>query len=383
MRNGVKVLAVLLAAIMSLGMITATALATGSLERATDAADGNQSLYDKINIGDITREGGDPPEISGAASALAVEKEWYEYLTYSEQPISSYRLTDDRRLVFYDPYNYSDAMLMEVTGQDADWSTANSISVSVTTSKSYSWTKGSGTSSDTSVQVQDGRDINYGYTKGTSASTTKGWSSTKSKTESDTQGKVLSRSIAIEVGYEAPAGWSASGTFTVSRDKTKSSTVENGFSVSGNGSIGIGSNESTTEGWSTVANRITTSTGSSTSTSSGWSTSSSKTVTRTFNATHFSANGSPLSWKIVQYTVYMPLKYDLQCRIDGEWVTTDSSYCLLTTIEGTCRSWIQNDVVYLEHWGTGQPVQWANFWRTFFTKEDLVAAYSSKLYPDS
>ena len=79
----------------------------------------------------------------------------------------------------------------------------------------------------------------------------------------------------------------------------------------------------------------------------------------------------------------MPMKYQVEYLVDNEWVFGGFNYCLLTTIQGTTRSWIQNNVVYYEHWGTGEAVTWDEFWNQFFTEERLIAAYRNRLYPDN
>jgi hypothetical protein len=131
-----------------------------------------------------------------------------------------------------------------------------------------------------------------------------------------------------------------------------------------------------------IADRITTSTGVATSATQSWSTTDSFTVSKTYEAGYFNASGAPLQWKIVKYTVRMPMFYRVQYLIDDEWITSASGYILLNTVQGTCRAWLENNTAYYEHWGTGEPVTWNEFWGTFFTKESLIAAYQNKLYPD-
>ena len=79
----------------------------------------------------------------------------------------------------------------------------------------------------------------------------------------------------------------------------------------------------------------------------------------------------------------MPMYYIVQRKVGDEWINVGEDFCLLTTLQGTCRSWIENNVVYYEHWGTGEKVTWNDFWSGFFTKEGLAAAYQNKLYPDN
>lgn len=108
-----------------------------------------------------------------------------------------------------------------------------------------------------------------------------------------------------------------------------------------------------------------------------------KTVDKTFYAVYFSEYGAPYAWKLVDYTVYLPLKCDVQFKkSDGTWVSSgEDVYCLLATVQGTCRSYIKNNVAYIEHWGTGEPVTVDDFWQGFFTKEALIRSYQNSLLP--
>lgn len=78
----------------------------------------------------------------------------------------------------------------------------------------------------------------------------------------------------------------------------------------------------------------------------------------------------------------MPMYFQAEYLVDGEWIYGEGNYCTINTIQGTCRAWLENNVAYYEHWGTGQPVTWDEFWGQFFTEESLIAAYKNKLYPD-
>ena len=102
----------------------------------------------------------------------------------------------------------------------------------------------------------------------------------------------------------------------------------------------------------------------------------------TYNALYFNASGTPYRWRIVKYTVYLPLYCEKQTLVNGEWVVTDTSYCKLATVQGTCREWI-NNVAYIEDWRTGEPVQVENFWEEFFTLSALIKAYNDKLIPEN
>ena len=365
-----QALALCLAISLSMGMIVVAAVgssATSNNTLAKQALEQTYGKYQKIDINSITGEGGNPPEISGAASAAAAEKAWYEYIPYSSQAVASIRIDDDRRLLFFDPFDYSNAMIMDVTGEENDWSSANSLEISYTTGSTISEGKESSSESSTSIEVAEGKDVDFSYSKGMSLAVTKGWSQNWSNTKTTTTG----------------------GEYTIGKEGVLSGKASLGFSNESSHSVGeensFTSEDSLSEthGWTEVANRVTKATGSASSTNTSWSTEDSKTVTQVYNAAYFNAAGSPLQWKVVQYTVYMPMKYELQCRIDGEWVTTDSAYCVLTTMQGTCRAYMKNTQAYIEHWGTGEAVLWDDFWDGFFTEETLLEAYKNKLYPDN
>ena len=100
----------------------------------------------------------------------------------------------------------------------------------------------------------------------------------------------------------------------------------------------------------------------------------------TYNALYFNSNGTPYRWRVVKYTVYLPLYCEKQVLKDGQWITDASAYCLLATVQGTCREWI-NNVAYIEDWRTGEPVAVENFWKEFFSKESLMKAYKENMLP--
>lgn len=359
--------AILITAIVS-SLIPATVFVIA--EGASSAGAALQSIHKKIDISVITGEGGSPEEITGKASSLAKEKLWYEYIMYSSEPVWICDYNSNVRTLFYDPYDYSGALLMNVNDSITDWSSANSVSVEYTTSNSVETGKESTTSTETSIEQAQGRDEYSSNTSETSKSGTTEWSNTWN----------YSNSIAAEIGSELGTDGGVMGVVAkITANLTASEAYDNGGSTGG--SDGTGSSEGKTEGWTQVADRLTKSTGSSFAASNSWSTTDSKTISTTYNATYFNDVGSPLQWKVVKYNIYMPMYVEVQYKCDDEWYTIESSYCILTTVQGTCRAYMQNGVAYYEHWGTGEPVTWDEFWSGFFTEGSLLAAYKNKLYP--
>lgn len=388
------------------------------------------SKHEKIDVSNVTGEGKNPEEINGFASAAAANKQWFEYITYNNTPAGEIRFSNDNYVLLYDPYVYNDALIMELTNAE-EWSSADSISVTYQTSNTLSIEKSKSDTSETGITRQLGVDMSG--TEGTSSSTSRSDEESFSRSSgtsttynnsiniSATAGTEVGSSITMTQGIEAGletgletgvqvgselAGGTASTTVsstvsekistsiseTVNSNITASATVgeshdearsqsedtTNARSTNSSQSSSVDSSKT----WSTVSDRLTTSTGTSTAISNQVSTSDSKSVTRTFNAAYFNSSGAPLQWRIAQYTVYMPLYYEEMYFINGEWVMVDNGYCKLATIQGTCRSWIEDGQAYYEHWGTGEKVLQNDFWQGFFSTDELVQAYESRLYPN-
>lgn len=382
--------------ISTLLVLASTAFAATDMNVITGTPAG-ESIHEKIDISDITGEIVEPPELTSAASSLANEKEWYEYVYYSTEPVGYYYLTEKTRLAYYDPYDYASSLIMEVDDSITDWSSMNTLQVSYTTGSSITDTSGKSTDTSTSIQVADGDDVSTSTGGGSTVTTTvEGRVDTYNKSKTDAATDVshednwhLDASVGSEIGTDGKItakivantsdgiGWSDVTAHVAERNSEDHGWTEDNTTTTSKTTV----DDSTVT--SVIAKRITNATGSGTSSSISMSTENSTTITKTYDAAYFNASGSPLQWKIIKYTVLMPMKYQVEYLIDDEWVFGDYGYCLLTTIQGTCRSWLQNNVAYYEHWGTGEPVTWDEFWSQFFTKENLIKAYQSKLYPEN
>ena len=391
-----------------------------AVSAASDSPGDKSSKYESLDVNNLTGQGQEPEDISVAAAAGYAEKEWYEYLTYCENPVSSYKVDDNTRLVFYDPYDYNSAMVMDVSYDEKNgWSTANSIAISHTFSKTLSFEEAEETSSAYVVEQALGQD----YTRTEVASS--GKSITESRHKEESKSKLVAATVGAEHTLSSSVSTSANASVTLSDSVIASVEISapgvgkvvagNNFTTSGTVGTSSGtttgsgqtastsstaqtgdttlifegtdtvenSESSTTEGWTTVADRVSASTGSTISTNTAWSTTDEVSITKTFDAAYFNSSGSPLSWTIAYYEVKMPMKFSCQVRVNNDWVPVLDGYCLLTTLDGACRAWRENTVTYYEHWGTGEPVADSDFWGQFFTKERLIAAYQNKLYPNN
>lgn len=390
---------------------------SGSKAGIIESTDEGESVHAKIDISDITGEIAEPPEITSQASALATEKQWYEYIYYSDKPVGFYYVSDQMRVVFYDPYDYSDSLVMEINDTLTDWSSNNSMSVSYTTGNSLSSTAEKSTETTSTVERANGQDISETTTGPSTVETTVegrvntyNWSksgdtssSTHEEIDDDTWtvteeilGEIGSTTtIGISEGIVATEEISTKGGINISNTnnfglvKTDSTTTttqleedySHGYTEDNTKTIER-SSESYSRVTSTIADRLSNVTGVSASNAITISSDNSTTITKTYDAGYFNSDGVPLQWKIIKYTVMMPMMYQVEFLVDGEWIINDYSYCLLTTIQGTCRAWLENNTAYYEHWGTGEKVTWDEFWSQFFTKEELVQAYQNRLYPD-
>lgn len=407
----IKIFACVLAIAMPLTTAIFAFAETGS---GSTEAYSTDIRYDSPDINELTAFGKEPEDISVSAGAEYMEKAWYEYVTYADKAVASYRLRDDSRLLFYDPYTYTNAMVMDVEF-DASTTEFDTMS-SYTVSKAVTKTITSGVSSTdtyTSATQTSGKDethtdvTNGGSTKTTynhdvstvtvgkvsnetgysylkkDYTTTSVLENTQILTASAFGGTDVFKETITIGGYtnETTNNNTAWLTDKVTNTTTYSDDYKTVTTYSGDSTV-EDSTTSTTDGWTQLSARVTKTIGSSNSTSTSWSEEESVTVTKTYAATHFASDGvTPLPWAIVHYKVEMPMKVCLQVKHSGEWVTVSTVYCMLTTVKGTCRAWMQNGQVYYEDWGNGEPVVATDFWAQFMTKEQLMSAYTNKLYP--
>lgn len=398
----VRVLALVLALLMPI----VTAFVTLASEEALIENSGTK--YESPDINSLMGAGEEPEDLSVTAGATYQEKAWYEYVMYSEHAVSSYRVDDNTRILFYDPYTYTNAMVMDVEFDAAatTFDTMSEYTISFSTSKTMQSCV-SATDTYTIATQTSGRDetestvTNAGYTETTYnhgvETSTQGTVAEKTNYEYIMKATV-SGTLTEKIGTNWQAGTSsyAGGSIDITASETvggqwltdevtntteysdgyKSTTTYSGESTLNDHTT------STTKGWTELSARVTKTLGSAQSTSSTWSETEGSTVTKKYAATHFASDGvTPLPWAIVHYQVVMPMKCCYQVKYEGEWLTLSTSYCLLTTVQGTCRAWMQNGQVYYEDWGSGEPVVATDFWAQFMTREQLINAYSSKLYP--
>ena len=403
----------LIALVLMVALVSGLLL-TANAEEALQPQEEMTSDYDKVAIDKITTEGADPIEITGDASAAAAQKEWYEYITYSSTPIGQVSFSAEDVLVFYDPYDYSSSLIMDLE-TPATFDTMNSYTEEYSTSTTLSMQKMTTATANTAVTRQNGVDTTYGYSGGYATNSETSWKDTVDTSFSNTAkvaGSVydkagveagVSDTVSAGIGEEIIVGGEIYGltsktkleaneSVTVSEKVTaevgSSLTTEDTLTTStdtyaeraGNSSKSV--YEDTSNTWTIVADRLTVSTGYSTSVSSTVSTTETTTVSKTFYAAYFSASGAPLPWGVATYKVKMPLYYQELYFINGEWVVIESGYCLLTTVQGACRCWIENNNTYYEHWGTGDKVLKTDFWTGFFDATSLKNAYETRLYPN-
>lgn len=371
-----------------------------------------ETKYASLDINSLTGMGQEPEDLSVSAGAEYLEKAWYEYVVYSDKAVSSYRLDDDTRILFYDPYTYTNAMVMDVQFDAVtnEFDTMSSYTISKTSTKTITACVSS-TDTYTSATQTSGRDVthtdveNGGTTKteynhGVSTETTgkvensTGYQYKQQDYDTSTFMWNLNEASETKFGTEfsetikigATEQWTTNHNTAWLTDKvTNTTTYSDDYKTtttySGDSTV-TDNTTSTTDGWTELSARVTKTIGSSNSTSNSWSEEESITVTKTYAATHFASDGvTPLPWAIVHYEVQMPMKVCMQVKHSGEWVDISEAYCMLTTVNGTCRAWMQNGQVYYEDWGSGEPVVAEDFWAQFMTKEQLMNAYSNKLFP--
>ena len=405
----IRLAAVVLAILMPVLTVTA-------VFAQTETETGNQtkeSKYASLDINSLTGMGQEPEDFSVSAGAEYMEKAWYEYVIYADKAVASYRLDDDTRLLFYDPYTYTNAMVMDVQfdASTTEFDTMSSYTVSKTNTKSIS-TCVSSTDTDTTATQTSGRDVTHTDVETGGQTVTKynhdindsvtGTKKDETKYEYklyDTTSENITLKATTTAAVEAEVSLTGTGvkeTVTVGTEtgtelktdeqwltsKETNETIYSDDYKTTTSYTGEYDTNSTTDGWTELSARVTKTLGSSRSTANTWSEEESVTVTKTYAATHFASDGvTPLPWAIAHYEVQMPMKVCLQVKHSGEWITISTVYSMLSTVKGTCRAWMQNGQVYYEDWGSGEPVVAEDFWAQFMTKEQLMNAYSNKLFP--
>ena len=174
--------------------------------------------------------------------------------------------------------------------------------------------------------------------------------------------------------YYDPEGYTTANEISVSYSVSKSHSWSSDFSFE----FGVEEEAEAGVMFAKVAMKFSQNIGVSHTQSGSNDSSASKDVT--YNALYFNAYGTPYRWRIVKYTVLLPIYCEIQTLVNNKWVVTETNYCLLTTVQGTCREWI-NNVAYIEDWRTGEAVQVENFWKEFFSEDALKSAYKNQMIP--
>jgi hypothetical protein len=311
--------------------IAATALSKGGISDLWNNAANKDGVvkYEKPSVGDIAQDGAYPDEVKSNVSPNAQEKEWYEYIVYSKKSIGEHILDKNTKAVFYDPYDYTYGMVMEIkdTIQGPSYEIDGDLDLNSIDEKLMFWQKN---------DLDPGKEI---------AST---WSTANFQTISfsfsESCSVTNSASLDFTIGEEIK--FAAGALFANAESNTK-------FELTTGGSSSISKDYSAAAA-----------------------------ITQEFNAVHFDSNGTPYPWRVVSYVVKIPLYCEIQTLCNGEWIVQDTLYCLLSTVQGTCRQWYNNGA-FIEDWKTGAAITVDDFWKGFFTKKGLEAAYQEKLLPQS
>lgn len=416
-KNARSVTAIIIIAALAITAVIPAAFAAWT-PRDPKSQEDASSIYQKPDVNALTGEGAPMRELSSEVSAYGVEKQWYEYVIYAEEPVGYYYLSRYQRLAFYDPYDYADALIMNIsdvaTASGSEWSSASSINISYQTGTSCEYGRGTEQSTSYSESISEsssvggssGTEISEGETTSATGDVSLSTSESVAATVSSDTTVEVSNTIQIGASTEATVGGSvgvgdtgvsASTSVGTSLTDSLTTSISEKIGVSATATVGatqvvsVGTGKSDTKqestsessNWSKVSEMAKETTNAySSSFNNSWSTNDSVSISRDFDAAHFNTAGVPYQWKIVAYTLFMPVYVELQIDTGDEWVATDSCYCRLNTIQGTCRAWIQNNIVYYEHWGTSEPVVWDDFWDGFFTTEELKNAYKNCPWPE-
>ena len=96
-------LAVLVLALVG-GSTLAVAAAGGWLPASWTGSEDNSLKYEKPSLNEVANEGVAPAPMEPDESALSTDKPWYEYITYSVEPLGTFE-ADGKLIKYYDPYD--------------------------------------------------------------------------------------------------------------------------------------------------------------------------------------------------------------------------------------------------------------------------------------
>jgi len=105
-------------------------------------------------------------------------------------------------------------------------------------------------------------------------------------------------------------------------------------------------------------------------------------LSQTFSAVHYNSKGAPYQWKVVNYVVSLPICVEVYKKSpEGEYILDRTTYMLVPTVQGACREYIINGVVYIEDWRTGEGVPLDDFWDEFMTPDKIKEHYTKNMLP--
>ena len=87
-KNVIRIISLLIASCVSVGLIGITAWATGTAGSAAP-----EPKYEKPDTNQLTNLGQEPEEISVSSKEKYFGKAWYEYIAYSDRAVSSIRIS--------------------------------------------------------------------------------------------------------------------------------------------------------------------------------------------------------------------------------------------------------------------------------------------------
>ena len=103
-----KKLRTVLVTVLALASLSGTVLAvaaSGGWNPASWNASKHAAIkYESPNIGEVALEGVAPDPMTPAEDAISTDKPWYEYITYSVEPLGTFE-ADGKLIKYYDPYD--------------------------------------------------------------------------------------------------------------------------------------------------------------------------------------------------------------------------------------------------------------------------------------
>ena len=376
---------VALAFSMTLGTIALAAANDWSFPKANDVSSNNGDNYPSYVVNDYTDKN---PNITDDVAKLdemkLSSKEWFEYVDYVY-----YNKESDGDLVYkiYTPVDYGTSSIMAVRDYNPDTVSGNSQTVKITDAD---WVPMFGSISAANTAVIAGGGVTTGVLGMVAQNLTSLGAKNAFKDNDDVLKNIPYYSTPefmgiagtewggiSEKGFYNANSISISMTASETLNVAKTNSTDSTYSVGGKSSAKIGGGKVLklfVDSEASIESNASSSLKYGVSFQQGQSVNNGITVQRTFSA-RTDDEVKDVGWKLVEYVVRVPYKVEV-VSAENEDEVIATSFVTQDLLSGVCRVFANG---YIEHWNTGELVNYADFFEGFITADQLITEAKTKM----